>query len=289
MRITAIFGILSVLLLTGCSISGLLGLEPEETIKSCSPNITIASFNIRKFSDKSRDSGELDKITDVLKQFDIIALQEIVGNPVILNRTVAKLAEKGANYDFVVSEAVGNKNKERYAFLFNEKITLVSKPKLYYDKFDKFIREPYYADFKANEFDFRLITIHIKYGNGWRDRTEEMKQIANVYSYYQDKDSENDLILTGDFNTQPWQDNFDYIWEIPDVRIAIREGESTIGKYGNLYDNIIFTSSDTQEYTGLNGVYYFDEILGMDKEQARNAVSDHRPVYAVFCTGADDD
>jgi endonuclease/exonuclease/phosphatase family metal-dependent hydrolase len=270
-------------LLTGCGITGFFSSEKE--IDYCSPNITIASFNIRKFSDNSRDSEELDKIVSVLEKFDLIAVQEIVGDPVILNRTVAKL---GDDYRFVVSEPVGNRNKERYAFIFNDKITLVGKPKIYYDKFDKFIREPYYASFKSNEFDFSIITVHILYGDGPADRTSEMKQIASVYEYYQDKDSsENDLILTGDFNTQPWQDNFDFIWEIPDVKIAIRDGVSTIGKYGNLYDNIIF-DSNTDEYTGLNGIYMFDEILDLEQKEARNAVSDHRPVYAVFCTGQSD-
>ncbi len=283
MRIIWIIGLL--LFLTGCGIiTSFTALDVEE-VKYCSPNITIASFNICKFSDNSRDSEELNKITEILKQFDLIAIQEIVGDTIILNRTVAKLAEKGANYDFVVSEPVGNKYKERYAFLFNKKITLVGKPRLYYDKFDKFLREPYFASFKSNGFDFDIMTVHIIYGKNAADRTYEMKQIANVYEYYQEKDeSENDLILTGDFNTQPWQDNFDYIWKIPDVKIAIREGVSTIGKYGNLYDNIIF-DSNTDEYTGMNGIYQFDSILGLEKEEARNTVSDHRPVYAVFCTG----
>ncbi len=293
MRRTVLIGIIAVflLVLTGCGVlTSFTTLDFEEPITYCSPNITIASFNIRKFSDNSRDSEELDKITEVLSQLDLIAIQEIVGDPVILNRTVAKLAEKGATYNFVISNPVGNKNKERYAFLFNDKITLVGKPKLYYDKFDKFIREPYSASFKSGEFDFDIFTVHILYGNGPADRTSEMRQIASVYSYYQEKDStENDLILTGDFNTQPWQDNFDFIWALPDIKIAIRDGVSTIGKYGNLYDNIIFTDSDTDEYTGLNGIYYFDEILGLEKDEARNSVSDHRPVYAVFCSGEDDD
>ncbi|MBN1645288.1 hypothetical protein JW851_04620, partial [Candidatus Woesearchaeota archaeon] len=163
------------------------------------------------------------------------------------------------------------------------------KPKLYYDKFDKFIREPYFASFKSDEFDFDIFTVHILYGDSAADRMGEMKQIADVYEYYQEKDSlENDLILTGDFNTRPWDDNFDFIWQIPEVTIAIRDGESTIGSNGNLYDNIIF-DSNTEEYTGINGIYYFDEKLGLDMEEAKTSVSDHRPIYTVFCTGTDDD
>jgi len=277
--------ILILLLLTGCGITGLSikDMIPQEPqIKSCSPNITIASFNIRKFSDNSRTDEELKQIAEVLSEFDLIAVQEVLGDPIILNRTVEMLP----GYDFIVSEEVGNVQKERYAFIFNDKIDVVTKGKTYYDKFDNFLREPYYATFKSGEFDFKIITVHILYGDRASDRTGEMKQIASVYKYYQEKDSENDLILTGDFNTQPTQDNFEYIWAIPDVTIAIQEGKSTLGKTGNLYDNIIF-DSNTDEYTRLSGIHYFDS--GMDMDKAKEAISDHRPVYSVFCTGVDDD
>lgn len=270
--------------LTGCGITGMIPLELEEPIKTCSPNITIASFNIRKLSDNSRTDEELKQIASVLSKYDLIAVQEVLGDPIILNRTIEFLP----GYDFIVSEEVGNVQKERYAFIFNEKIEVIKEGKTYYDKFDNFLREPYYASFKADEFDFTIMTVHIIYGNSASDRTGEMKQIASVYEYYQEKDeTENDLILTGDFNTQPTQDNFDYIWQIPDVRVSIQEGKSTIGKTGHLYDNIIFMNSHTDEYTRLSGIDYFD--AGMDRDKAKEAVSDHRPVYAVFCTGEDDD
>ena len=275
--------ILLLFLLTGCGMTGMIPIEFEEPIKSCQPNITIASFNIRKFSDNSRSDEELAQIAEVLSNYDLIAVQEVLGDPVILNRTMELLP----GYNFIVSEEVGNIQKERYAFIFNEKIKVTSEGKTYYDKYDKFIREPYYASFKSGEFDFKIMTVHILYGKSASDRTGEMKQIASVYEYYQEKDSENDLILTGDFNTQPTQDNFDFIWAIPDVRVAIQEGKSTLGKTGNLYDNIIFMNSHTDEYTRSSGIHYFD--AGMDMDEAKEAISDHRPVWAVFCTGVDDD
>ncbi|MBD3361276.1 hypothetical protein GF358_00635, partial [Candidatus Woesearchaeota archaeon] len=201
MRRIWIIGILTgiLLILTGCeALTGFLTFE--EPVRSCSPNITIASFNIRKFSDNSRNDAELEKIASVLKQFDLIAIQEVIGDTNILDRTV----EKMPGYNFIVSSRVGNIQKERYAFIFNEKISLVGEPKVYYDKFDKFIREPYVASFKADEFDFDIFTVHILYGDSAFDREGEIRQIASVYEYYQENNAvENDLILTGDFNTQP--------------------------------------------------------------------------------------
>jgi len=265
---------------------------PEEPVKLCSPNVTIASFNMKDFSDKTRTDQELSMVTDVLSKFDLITVQEVVGNPIILNRTVDMLNNKtGKQYLFEVSEPLGNVQKERYAFIFDkDKVQILEEPAVYADVSNKFIREPYFAVFKADNFDFILLTIHIKYGEGPDDRTEEMKEIASVYNYLQSRDPvENDVILTGDFNTQPREDNFKYIKEIKDSWYAISKGKTTLGSSGNLYDNIIFTKTPTQEYTGAKGIYMFDDIMDLTSDEAKQAVSDHRPVYAVFCTGTDDD
>ena len=266
--------------------------EPEEPVKLCSPNVTIASFNMKDFSDKTRTDQELSMVTDVLSKFDLITAQEIVGDPIILNRTVDMLNNKtGKHYLFEVSAPLGNVQKERYAFIFDkDKVQILEEPAVYADVSNKFIREPYFAVFKADNFDFILLTIHIKYGEGPDDRTEEMKEIASVYNYLQSRDPvENDVILTGDFNTQPREDNFKYIKEIKDSWYAISKGKTTLGSSGNLYDNIIFTKTPTQEYTGAKGIYMFDDIMDLTSDEAKQAVSDHRPVYAVFCTGTDDD
>ncbi len=266
--------------------------EPEEPIKLCSPNLTIASFNLKDFSDKTRTDQELSMVTDVLSKFDLITVQEVVGDPIILNRTVDMLNNKtGRHYLFEVSAPLGNVQKERYAFIFDkDKVWLQEEPAVYADVSNKFIREPYFAVFKAFDFDFVLMTVHIVYGEGPADRTEEMKEIASVYNYLQSRDPvENDVILTGDFNTQPREDNFKYIKEIKDSWYAISKGKTTLGSSGNLYDNIIFTKTPTQEYTGAKGIYLFDEIMKLTSDEAKQAVSDHRPVYAVFCTGTDDD
>ncbi|MEM4264042.1 MAG: endonuclease/exonuclease/phosphatase family protein [Candidatus Woesearchaeota archaeon] len=266
---------------------------PEEPIKLCPQNITIASFNIKDFSDKTRTDEELLMITEVLANFDLITVQEVTGDPIILNRTIDMLNSKtGKHYHFEVSKPLGNVQKERYAFIYNtDKVWLEEGPDVYIDASNKFIREPYIAEFRSFNFDFVIVTVHIKYGEGPADRAVEMKEIANVYNYLQSKDAhENDIILTGDFNTQPWEDNFKYIKEeIKDSWYAISKGKTTIGDSGHLYDNIIFTKKATQEYTGAKGIYMFDEILGLTQEEAREKVSDHRPVYAIFCTGTDDD
>ena len=46
-------------------------------VLSGAEELTIASFNIRIFSDGSRYDAELELIADRLQQFDLIAIQEL--------------------------------------------------------------------------------------------------------------------------------------------------------------------------------------------------------------------
>jgi len=85
---------------------------------SKTPELHLATFNIRIFSDKSRSDEELDKIVSLLKGFDLVAIQELRDTRV-LERTRTKLNEETkAQWRFEASEPVGRSIKERYAFLY---------------------------------------------------------------------------------------------------------------------------------------------------------------------------
>ena len=58
----------------------------------------------------------------------------------------------------------------------------------------------------------------------------------------------------------------------------------------SLYDNIFFQTDAVTEYLGISGIDKFDETdFGNDDKAANLAVSDHRPVWAVFGTNLEDD
>ena len=61
-------------------------------------------------------------------------------------------------------------------------------------------------------------------------------------------------------------------------------------KDSSLYDNIFFEKDNVTEYLDKSGIDRFDETdFGNDDKAANLAVSDHRPVWAVFSTKTDDD
>jgi len=255
-------------------------------------DITISSFNIRIFSNKSRTDEELQFIAQILKHYDLIAIQEL-RDETVLKRTIRLLKSMGYEYDYEISPAVGRQVKENYAFLYRkDKITVKQKGQLYVEKDDLLIREPFYAWFQSNNFDFILVTTHLLYGENAAHRRPEIIAMAKVYNYIQTQyPHESDVILLGDFNLEPTDDGWDALKRLPTMTYLIKPPEKTTITDTSLYDNFWFQRSYVREYIGQSGVIRFDEnIFQNNDHQAKLAVSDHRPIWARFSVSmADDD
>ena len=256
------------------------------------PIIRLAAWNIRIFSDNSRDDAELQLIANVLIDYDFIAVIELK-DETVLKRTESVLELMGRDYDYLVSRPVGGKVKERYAFLFDQKLVdVLEDGKVFPDPNDAFLREPYSASFRAGQFDFTTISAHVIWGDSVPPRQREVGELANVYRAVQAMNgAEQDVILLGDFNRNP-DDLLAYqpLMSIPGMTHLFQLPEKSHIKDTSLYDNIFFQASYVTEYTGNSGIDRFDETdFGNDDKAASLAVSDHRPVWAEFRIDTDDD
>ena len=254
--------------------------------------IRLAAWNIRIFSDNSRDDYELQLIANVLIDYDFIAVIELK-DETVLRRTESVLELMGRDYDYLVSRPVGGKVKERYAFMFDQKLVDVLEDGLVFpDPNDAFLREPYYASFRAGQFDFTTISAHVIWRDSVPPRQRELGELANVYRAVQAMNgAEQDVILLGDFNRNP-DDLLAYqpLMSIPGMTNLFQLPEKSHIKDTSLYDNILFQASYVTEYTGNSGIDRFDETdFGNDDKAASLAVSDHRPVWAEFRIDSDDD
>ena len=257
--------------------------------------LKFAAWNIRIFSNRSRTDAELHAIAKTLADYDFIAIVE-VRDAIVLQRTQNILAQMGKRYQYEVSPAVGHRSKERYAFLYREDlVTVVKEGELYLDAADgtdDFSRDPYWATFRADAFDFSVIAVHVIWGDRVGPRKAEVQALAEVYRYVQQANGpEEDVLLVGDFNRNP-NDTEAYgpIMAIPSmVRLFDLPQKSHI-RDTSLYDNIFFQSEAVTEYLDISGIDRFDETdFGNDDKVATLAVSDHRPVWALFDTRTDDD
>jgi len=259
-------------------------LKNSKVLKSINPQITdetllICSFNIKIFSNESRNDEDLSYITDILKDYDVVAIQELRDKEII-SRTISMLKEKGFSYGYDISKQVGKKIKERYAFLYrNDKVNLIKRGRLYQEKNDEFIREPFYATFKAGNFDFTIITILASPA-----RRSEIIELERVYQKIQDEDpNEQDIILCGDFNFSPNDVGFDKLKSISTMTHLIKPPTKTTIYDKRSVDNFWFQEEYVREFTGGHGITYFDEtIFNNDDKFAEIAVSDHRPIWAIF-------
>ena len=277
----------------------LFGLEVQaegHEVGTPETELKFASWNIRILSTGSRDDNELEKIANIIIDYDFISIVELRDEEV-LQRLQKILASVGKTYNYELSAAVGRGVKERVAFLYDVTcIEVVQAGQLYPDDADgkdDFIRDPYWATFRAGKFDFSVIAVHIIWGKRVADRRAEIMALGPVYEHVQRENGtyEDDILLVGDFNRDPSDMKaFGALLAIPTMTYLFQLPQKSHIKDSSLYDNILFQQSALMEYTGTAGIDRFDETDFQNNDQAANiAVSDHRPVWAVFRTDTDDD
>lgn len=281
--IIAVVVVLSLLYLYECERKP----EPQEQ------SITIASWNLKNIGpSKLNDPERIDVIVDILKNYDIIAIQEVKDITLQLpQQLIDKMNMDGSNYNVVASDRVGRNVFEQYLFVYDDdKIDAIPGTEGYgIEPNDEFEREPYYAMFRAGNFDFYLFTIHTKPSAV----ATEIPALRTAYIDLQNNTpDEDDIILLGDFNgkapgvTAGSYITIDAIAQIPNILFTINEETNTRG--GRAYDNIIFQGNYTTEYSGSSGVSTFWLPYGLDEDQGF-AISDHKLVWAVFNIPPTDD
>ena len=258
-------------------------------------DLRLAAWNIRIMSNKSRTDAELMEIARTLADYDFIAIVEL-RDEAVLKRTQRILLQMGAAYDYQFSPAVGRGVKERCAFLYKkERVSVIRPGELYPDTADgkdDFMRDPYWATFRAGEFDFSVIAVHVIWGDTVGPRKAEVRALADVYRYVQDANGdEEDVLLVGDFNRNPTDtETYHPIMSIPSMTRLFNFPQRSHIRDTSLYDNIFFEENHVTEYLGKSGIDRFDETDFGNNDQAANlAVSDHRPVWAVFSVTQEDD
>ena len=208
--------------------------------------LKLASWNIRIMSNKSRTDAELMKIARTLADYDFIAIVEL-RDEAVLKRTQRILSQMGTAYDYQFSPAVGRGVKERCAFLYKkERVSVIRPGELYPDTADgkdDFIRDPYWATFRAGEFDFSVIAVHVIWGDPgllkeklrsrrWRMFTSMFKQPMELKRMFS---------FVGDFNRNPTDaDAYSRIMAIPSMTRLFQFPQKSHIKDSSLYGQHLF-------------------------------------------------
>ena len=246
--------------------------------------LKVATFNIQNFGKKKLSKTEIsDTLANIIRQFDIVAVQEISD---VSGRVPYSFLEKinqghRVHYQVVCSERTGKQpndrtSQEQYAYYYNSQVVKMEDNMLFDDsKNDLFQREPYIASFKTIEGDFSFIvcTVH----TNPELAVQEIDALYEVAQWIPIKFTNCvNLIFCGDFNAScSYASSSDlallrihkkpYHWLVNDDQKT-----NLSVKRDCAYDRFVVNDSMMQHVAGQAVVYkYFTS----------DSVSDHWPVY----------
>jgi endonuclease/exonuclease/phosphatase family metal-dependent hydrolase len=254
--------------------------------------IRIATWNLRKFSERDRPGQhppDLVAIAKIIKDanFDLVAIQEVQQQGQMVQKLRRQLNEP---WRHAVTDRTGN--NERYAFVWRaDRIDVLDEPQLYAGPgAESFSRVPAVARFRAGQFDFTLLSVHLWYGDKSNNpqRRTEAQALTRLAQELASRGPDRDVIVLGDFNEVRSDGNLPLFESIGWRRLSA--DPTNLGS-SEAFDNILIDPRFTRESLNRAGVIRFDETLyANDDARAAQDVSDHRPVWADFATtGPDDD
>ena len=258
--------------------------KPTDTIR-------IATFNLHVFGEKKvNDPSVVDYLTQICRHFDIIAVQEIRSqHQNVLPLLVQALNADGSHYEYVIGPRLGrSSSKEQYAYIFDAVSVEVDRNKVYtlQDDDDLLHREPLVATFRVRgpkpeeAFTFNLINIHVDPDEIDRELDVLDDAFLNIRNFaYLDGTQEDDVILLGDLNVN--DKHLRQLGQVKGMTWVVTGGQWTNVARTAQYDNILFDSQRTAEFTGRAGVFDFGREYGLTNEQAA-LISDHFPVWGEF-------
>lgn len=261
--------------------------QKNEGDNSKGETIKVLSWNLYNFG-KSKDAKEIEYIAKKLKDYDIVAIQE-VSTSLYGIRAVGKLADElnrtGTKWEYKISEPTSGDGKERYAYVWktstrNAKISL-KKDWLEESIEAKVDREPYMARFEINSKKGKT-TNTLLIGSFHavptsKDPEKEVVFLEEIPNRYR---TDNILIL-GDFNLDGKHEAFDVLrsrsleaafeGQKTSLRMKEKDGEPLNEEYDNIFVETRAFSINKAE------VIHFYKDYNTLKEA--RYISDHIPIW----------
>jgi len=245
-------------------------------------SLNICSFNIQFLgSSKKRDNETLSKI---LKDYDIVVVQELVASPVEGTYPDGKpysadheaalffqcMKQKGFSY-ILSEEDTGPGEKNHSASNSTEWWVVFYKPEVVEEALDiphgflaedrshndDYDRVPYTFPFrtKDNHLDFVLISVHLKPGNSRSNQARRFHELSSIAQWIDRNDKvEKDFIVLGDMNIK---NKKELLSDIPRGYVSLNDecySTNTNPKSPKPYDHIMYNPVYTTEIESQTGI-----------------------------------
>lgn len=257
------------------------------SVSSNAQPITLISWNIQHMG-QSKDDADITAIARIVKDADIIAIQEVVAKHPGGAKAVARLADQlnrmGSRWDYRISDPTYGDSpykRERYAFIWRtSRVTNVGRFSLVSELKHICVREPYAGRFRDRRTgeDFYVVNYHS------RVHSENPELEVMHFPRLSEWLGSERIIIAGDFNMSEDHSVFDLLYAIG-YKPSFRNVKTTLkrkcdqGKYLNhAIDNIYYQS----KYFHKVEAYALDFVMSCDRIDISRKLSDHLPVLLKF-------
>lgn len=244
----------------------------------------VLTWNIQDLG-RSKDAAEIAAMVAVMRNYDLVLIQEVVAKDPAGAQRVARLADEldrtGSNWDYRVSDPTDSPSpyiRERYAMLWKAaRLRLAEPPRLDAALANVCDREPYLAAFrmKGHPQPFFVITFHA------RRFDEHPEEEIQHFDDYPTRLETNCLLIAGDFNLDEAHPVWDKL-KRKGFRPAVQQTPTTLkracrdGTYFNHpIDNIFYPTQCFQ----VRGAGRVDFVGSCERLDTARGVSDHLPVW----------
>ena len=245
--------------------------------------ITISSWNIKDMG-KSKSDEVIGYIAETLRDFDVVAIQEVVAGPGGA-QSVAQLADelkrKGSKWSYAISNPTKSSpySSERYAYLWKpSKVKVIGKPWLEQNFVNEIEREPYMMTIAYKGKKITLVNFHAV------PSSKQPEREIKYFKFLPDLYPNNQLVFMGDFNVPDHHTVFNplkkkgYKHAFNGQKTSLRSKCNTKIKDDCLsksYDHFFFSASHV-ELLNCGVVYFYEDYANI---KTARKVSDHIPIW----------
>jgi len=274
--------------------------------------IIVGTWNIREFGKKARLKAARHYIAEIISQFDLIALTEVRDDLDDLKKVMEIL---GPYWHVVYSDFRTDDagNRERIAYVFDKRAVVFTglaaeadPPRTknkqtgeYENQHEDWWRSPYMVSFRAGNFDFTVITAHVRWGSGATSRAKALQALADwVDDRRNDEHARNrDIIVMGDMNTGSRRSTTYKALTSKGLMVpaAITNQKTNLGQTER-FDHILHDPTNAERFTGKGGIIKFSyedrvPLFGeaMTEKRFTFQMSDHLPLWMAVDVWIEDE
>jgi len=245
--------------------------------------IKLVSWNVENLG-KSKSNEEIVFMANLLNQYDLVALQEVVagyGGAQAVARLADALNRKGNQWDYTISDPTTStpSKTERYAFLWKT-ATIKKIGKAWLEKKYAAVmeREPYLCTFEYGNKQFTAVSFHAI------TKSKQPEREIKYFQFFPSTYPKSNLIIMGDFNCPQSHSVFNPLRKMGFASALVNQKTSLKRSIKNSlylaseFDNIFFPKSNVKKL-GSGVVLFYQNFPSL--RQART-ISDHCPVWLEF-------